>query len=143
MTLHRLYLAIGHTGAARVHAYWLRLTSTLVEEEISHIRSHMPHDTALGNPRFQAMREKTLGRPVTLKPRGRPAAQSLSSGSRQLSRLNYLRPGFSRFFASPSLKLNLVIAMYAFRSNRNSMRHRSQPPCNPYERELTPKMREA
>ena len=80
VTLHPLYLAMGDSTAARVDAYRLWLRSTLDEDELGHIRTHMAQEKALGNPRFQAMLEKTLNRPVTLKPRGRPATQKGTEG---------------------------------------------------------------
>ncbi|MEO6227591.1 MAG: transposase [Thermomonas sp.] len=73
VTLHPLYLAMGDTPDARIDAYRLWLTETLDEDELGHIRSHMAQEKALGHPRFQAMLEKTLNRPVDLKPRGRPS----------------------------------------------------------------------
>ena len=71
---------MGDSAAARVDAYRLWLRSTLDEHELGHIRTHMAQEKALGNPLFQAMLEKTLNRPVTLKPRGRPATQKGTEG---------------------------------------------------------------
>ena len=73
MTLHPLYLSLADTAAARAYAYRAWLMSGTDDEELARIRAHMAQEKALGNPRFQAMLEKTLNRPVDLKPRGRPA----------------------------------------------------------------------
>ena len=42
------------------------------DEDIQRIREHLRQEKALGSPQFQAMVEKTLGRPVAARPQGRP-----------------------------------------------------------------------
>jgi putative transposase len=42
------------------------------DEDLHAVRSHLQQERALGHPRFQAMAEKTLNRPVLLQSRGRP-----------------------------------------------------------------------
>jgi putative transposase len=48
------------------------LHSGIDDEELTAIRSHIAQERALGSPRFQAMVEKALGRPVECRMRGRP-----------------------------------------------------------------------
>ena len=81
MTPHALYLSLGGTPAARAQAYRAWLMSGTGEEELSRIRAHMTQEKALGNPRFQGMLERTLNRPVDLKPRGRPALSKGDGGN--------------------------------------------------------------
>lgn len=78
---HALYLSLGDTPAARAHTYRAWLASGTDEEELTRIRAHMMQEKALGNPRFQAMLEKTLHRSVDLKPRGRPALSKGDGGN--------------------------------------------------------------
>ncbi len=63
--------------AAR-YRQWLR--QGIDDEELHAIRAHLQQERALGNPRFQAMVEKTLNRPVTVRPRGRPRKTATLSG---------------------------------------------------------------
>ena len=81
MTPHALYLSLGDTSAARAHTYQAWLMSGTDDEELTRIRAHMRQEKALGHPRFQAMLEKTLNRPVELKPRGRPALSKGDGGN--------------------------------------------------------------
>ena len=81
VTPHPLYLSLGETPAARAHTYRAWLMSGTDDEELDRIRAHMAQEKALGHPRFQAMLEKTLNRPVDLKPRGRPALSKWDGGN--------------------------------------------------------------
>ncbi|MBL0227700.1 transposase [Thermomonas sp.] len=81
LTPHVLYLSLGDTPAARAHAYRAWLMSGTDDEELTRIRAHIAQEKALGNPRFQTMLEKTLNRPVDLKPRGRPALSKGDGGN--------------------------------------------------------------
>ena len=81
MTPHPLYLSLGHTPAARAQAYRTWLMAGTDDEDLARIRKHMTQEKALGNPHFQAMLEKTLNRPVDLKPRGRPALSKGDGGN--------------------------------------------------------------
>ena len=81
MTLHPLYLSLADMAAARAYAYRAWLMSGTDDEELACIRAHMAQEKALGNPRFQAMLEKTLNHPVDLKPRGRPALSKGDGGN--------------------------------------------------------------
>ena len=79
LTAHPLYLALGETPIARAYRQWLMHGTD--DEEVSRIRAHMAQEKALGHPRFQAMLEKALNRPVDLKPRGRPALSKGDGGN--------------------------------------------------------------
>ena len=46
------------------------------EDELMDIRRHVHKQRALGDPRFQAMLERTLNRPVACRERGRPRRES-------------------------------------------------------------------
>ena len=79
VTFHPLYLATGLDPAQRGqrHREWLQ--QALAEEDIHAIRTHLRQERALGDPRFQAMAEKTLNRPVAVRPRGRPRKDDAAS----------------------------------------------------------------
>ncbi len=75
---HPVYYALGADPDERARAYaeWLR--SSLDDEDLTAIRSHIQQQRALGSPRFQAMVAKVLNRPVQVRPRGRPRTVALS-----------------------------------------------------------------
>ncbi|MBS0211734.1 MAG: transposase [Proteobacteria bacterium] len=52
------------------HRQWLQ--EGISEDDLAAIRAHMQQERALGSLRFQSMVEKTLNRPATVRPRGRP-----------------------------------------------------------------------
>ena len=73
ITPHEVYLAWSGTHPmqrAASYREWLR--QDVNEDELHAIRAHLQQERALGNPGFQAMVEKTLNRPATVRPRGRP-----------------------------------------------------------------------
>ena len=72
ITPHPGYLALGVDAAQRACRYREWLLQGIHEDDVQAIRSHLQQERALGDPRFQAMVEKTLNRPVAVKPRGRP-----------------------------------------------------------------------
>jgi putative transposase len=74
VTPHPSYTALGHDIVTRTSAYgdWLR--SGVTNHEIAAIRIHLQQERALGCPHFQTMVARTLNRPVTVRPRGRPRA---------------------------------------------------------------------
>jgi putative transposase len=72
LTPHPMYQALGGNAHSRAAAYRSWLYAPLPPEELDAIRRHLEQEKALGNPRFQAMVEKTLNRTATVKPRGRP-----------------------------------------------------------------------
>ena len=72
LTAHPSYLRADPDPAQRgaLHREWLR--QGISEDDLHAIRAHLQQERALGSPRFQAMVEKTLNRPVALRDRGRP-----------------------------------------------------------------------
>ena len=72
LTPHASYQALDVSPELRVAAYRCWLQAGVGEDELSAIRAHMQQERALGSPRFQAMVESALGRPVMLRPPGRP-----------------------------------------------------------------------
>lgn len=72
VTHHPVYLATGPDPAQRGALYreWLR--EGFADDDLHAIRAHLQQERVLGNPSFQDMAEKTLNRPVTVRPRGRP-----------------------------------------------------------------------
>ena len=79
MTFHPACLAMGPDPAQRAqrHREWLQ--QALADEDLQAIRAHLRQERALGDPRFQAMAEKTLNRPVAVRPRGRPRKEDAAS----------------------------------------------------------------
>ena len=79
MTFHPAWLAMGPDPAQRAqrHREWLQ--QALADEDLQAIRAHLRQERALGDPRFQAMAEKTLNRPVAVRPRGRPRKEDAAS----------------------------------------------------------------
>jgi putative transposase len=72
ITPHPAYQALGATWEERAIAYRKWLHSGTDDAELTAIRSYIAQERALGSPRFQAMVEKALGRPVECRMRGRP-----------------------------------------------------------------------
>lgn len=72
LTFHPLYLAMGADTVQRGQHYRAWLQQALQDEDVETIRAHMRQERALGDPRFQAMAQKTLNRPVVVRARGRP-----------------------------------------------------------------------
>lgn len=75
ITLHSTYLALGATWEERAIEYGRWLRAGVEDEEISAIRNYIAQERALGCTRFQAMVEKTLGRPAGCCNRGRPRSK--------------------------------------------------------------------
>jgi putative transposase len=72
VTPHSCFLAMGNTPLVRAEAYRVWLKQGTGDDELIAIRQHLQQERALGSKRFQAMAEKTLGRPVCLRRPGRP-----------------------------------------------------------------------
>lgn len=72
ITLHPIYLALGSTPDERSRAYRMWLQEGIADDDLVRIRQHVNQERALGDERFRHMVEKTLGRPATCRPRGRP-----------------------------------------------------------------------
>lgn len=69
---HPVYMGLGKSPDVRAAAWREWLHAPLDPDETSRIRAYMAQERALGEPRFQAMVEKALNRPVAVRPRGRP-----------------------------------------------------------------------
>jgi putative transposase len=74
LTPHALYLALGANEAERAAIYRRWLYLPLSNEDTATVRRHVQQERALGSPRFQAMVERALNRPATVRGRGRPKA---------------------------------------------------------------------
>jgi putative transposase len=72
LTFHATYTALGSDPATRASAYREWVAQGVDADEAESIRAHMRQERALGEPRFQAMVEETLQRPVAIRGRGRP-----------------------------------------------------------------------
>ena len=72
VTPHACFLAMGDTPQVRAEAYRAWLKQGVGDDELIAIRQHLQQERAFGSKRFQAMAEKTLGRPVDLRRPGRP-----------------------------------------------------------------------
>lgn len=79
VTFHPTYLAMGPDPAQRGQRYREWLQQALSEEDLQAIRDHLRQERALGDPRFQAMAQKTLNRPVAVRPRGRPRKENAAN----------------------------------------------------------------
>lgn len=77
---HPVYAALGADAATRAARYRELLLEPLDDEHLSAVREHMRQERALGSPRFQAMVEKTLRRPVGVRQAGRPVPPPDSNG---------------------------------------------------------------
>ena len=69
---HDVFIGIAPNAQERARAYREWLHAGINDEDIQRIREHLRQEKALGSPQFQAMVEKTLGRPVAARPQGRP-----------------------------------------------------------------------
>ena len=77
---HPVYAALGADAVTRAARYRELLLEPLDDEHLSAVRAHMRQERALGSPRFQAMVEKTLRRPVGVRQAGRPVPPPDSNG---------------------------------------------------------------
>jgi putative transposase len=68
VTPHTCFLDLG--ARVRCAAAWLKQDAS--DDELIAIRQHLQQERAFGSKRFQAMAEKTLGRPVSVRQPGRP-----------------------------------------------------------------------
>lgn len=74
VTPHSIYLGLDHDPAVRAAAYRKWLHEGVSDDDLQRIRAHVQQERALGDAKFQLMVEKTLGRPVAVRPRGRRAS---------------------------------------------------------------------
>ena len=72
ITPHAAYLASDPDSTQRGTFYGEWLRQGMSDDDLCAVRAHRQQERALGNPRFQAMMEKTLNRPVSIRSRGRP-----------------------------------------------------------------------
>ena len=79
LTFHPAYLALGSDSSLRGQQYRQWLQQAMAEEDLQAIRNHLRQERALGDRRFQIMAEKTLNRPVAVRPRGRPGKNSTAN----------------------------------------------------------------
>ena len=64
----------------RADAYRTWLEQGVSDDELIAIRRHLQQERAFGSKRFQAMAEKTLGRPVNVRRPGRPSRDDEGGG---------------------------------------------------------------
>ncbi|HET6632673.1 MAG TPA: transposase [Rhodanobacteraceae bacterium] len=72
VTPHPSFLSLHHEAALRAERYRAWLNESVSSDDLQRIRAHLNQERALGDPTFQAMVEKMLGKPASLRPRGRP-----------------------------------------------------------------------
>ena len=77
---HRLYKGLGRTQEEQLENYRYLFSTTLNKEEIHAIRTAVRFSMPLGDNRFKAQIEKTLGRRIGHSKRGRPFSQSQTQG---------------------------------------------------------------
>src|SRR5258706_4295898 len=73
---HGCLLALGDDAKSRSAAYCEWLHAGEDEEQLETIRAHVAQQRAYGDARFQAMVERTLNRPASVRSRGCPASSS-------------------------------------------------------------------
>ena len=73
MNLTPFLVEMGDTRLVRAEAYRAWLRQRVSDNELIAIRQHLQQERPLGSKCFQAMAEKTLGRPVSVHRPGRPA----------------------------------------------------------------------
>jgi putative transposase len=81
LTLHPVFLVLGPDSATRALRYRELLNQAIASEDIDAIRRHLQQERAWGSPRFQAMVEAALGRPVTVRPPGRPRKTAIADSN--------------------------------------------------------------
>jgi len=72
VTPHACFLEMGATALMRAEGYRTWLSQGVSDDELTAIRQDLQQERALGSKRFQAMAERTLGRPVSVRRPGRP-----------------------------------------------------------------------
>ena len=85
VTPHPCFIAMGHTPLVRANTYRAWLQQRVKHDELIAIRQHLQQECAFGSKRFQAMAEKALGRPVSLRPPGRPRRSETKPENIQLA----------------------------------------------------------
>jgi putative transposase len=82
---HDVFIRIAPDAQERTRAYREWLHAGINDEDIQCIREHLRQEKALGSPQFQAMVEKTLGRPVAARPQGRAKKRMPARSRKQCS----------------------------------------------------------
>jgi putative transposase len=72
VTPHAYFIEMGTTPQVRAEAYRALIQQGVSDDELLAIRQRLQQERTLGSKRFQAMAEKTLGRPVSVRRPGRP-----------------------------------------------------------------------
>ena len=72
ITAHTVYLATGPDPLQRAAFHRELLRQAISDDDLHAIRLHLRQERALGNPRFQAMVQRTLNQPAAVRARGRP-----------------------------------------------------------------------
>jgi putative transposase len=67
------FIAMGTTPQVHAEAYRAWLKQGVSDDEVIAIRPHLQQERAFGSKRYQAMAEKALGRPVSVRRPGRPS----------------------------------------------------------------------
>jgi putative transposase len=75
---HEVFLSLAADPKQRGEIYLSWLRASVGDDELQNIRDYMQQERALGSPTFQAMVEKTLGRPASTRAQGRPSRQAQS-----------------------------------------------------------------
>jgi putative transposase len=78
ISAHDVFQGMAADPRQRSEAYLCWLRAGVGDDELQNIREYMQQERALGSPAFQAMVEKTLGRPASTRARGRPPRQTNS-----------------------------------------------------------------
>lgn len=73
VSAHEVFLSLAADAKQRGEIYLSWLRAGIGDDELQNIREYLQQERALGSPTFQAMVEKTLGRPASTRARGRPA----------------------------------------------------------------------
>lgn len=77
LSFHPVYMALGSDPATRALIYRQWLFQDIELEDGQAIRAYLQQERALGSPRFRAMVEKTLNRPVAMRGPGRPRSSKV------------------------------------------------------------------
>ena len=84
LTAHNSFLELGSNNQARCHAYQQILAKGISDADTADIRLRIQQERALGSPRFMALLEKALDRPVQWRKCGRPIVNSNANDLRPL-----------------------------------------------------------
>ena len=80
VTPNASFMAMGDTRQSRAEAYGSWLKQGVSDNELIAVRRQLQQERAFGSKRFQAMAEKTLGRPVSVRRPGRPSRDDNEGG---------------------------------------------------------------